>query len=384
MTAGVILAATAILSSTPSAQSGRLDLARLLDLYAAGKIDDAMTTVARATRDQAHDLRIQLVVYGQTWIHGGPPEISPRLFAAAAFGLDMEALRAERGEWSVRRQSDCAGNCVLEWGCIVLRARKVSDERDRLWLLASVALAEGVRDWSFLQTPLAPSLSRAAEGGHLAHALARHPNEPRFRLARAAAIASRFDTTTELDLPKAGELARTPGNPAVIVARPPPMGSMEERRRGQLDYAMQQFVRLVDDPVVGTEARIRLAYLHYRSEQYEQARREAEAAANVTSDADLRYLASFLAGQAAQAAGDLDNAETLYTQALAIRPRAQSASLALAALEMVRGAAGPAYDLFAAPRSSRVDDDDPWRLFFYGDFPKLASLVRELRARVKP
>jgi tetratricopeptide (TPR) repeat protein len=384
LSAGVMAAALSILSSTPAAQSGRIDLKALLDLYAAGKTDDAMATVARATTDSARDLRVQLVVYGQTWLHNGAADISSRLFAAAAFALDMEAIRAERGEWSPRNQRDCSGSCVLEWACIVLRARKASDESDRLWLLASVALAEGVRDWSFLQTPLAPALSRAPEGGHLTHAIARHPDEPRFRLARATAIASRFNIANELDVPKAGLSSGSAPLSQITVVQSQQPGLIEERRRAPLDYAMQQFARLIDDPAVGVEARIRLAYLHYRSEEYEQARRVAEAAVRTTSDADLRYLASFLAGQAAQASGDLAGAETLYTQALASRPRAQSASLALAALQMLRGAAAPAYDLFAAPRTSRMEDDDPWRLFFYGDYPKLAALVRELRARVKP
>jgi len=383
LTAGVMAAALSMLSSTPAAQSGRIDLKALLDLYAAGKTDDAMATVARATTDSARDLRVQLVVYGQTWLHTGAAEISPRLFAAAVFALDMEAIRAERGEWSPRNQRDCSGSCVLEWACIVLRARKASDENDRLWLLASVALAEGVRDWSFLQTPLAPALSRAPEAGHLTHAIARHPDEPRFRLARATAIASRFNIANELDLPRA-DLPSGSAALSQTTVVPSQQPGFEERRRAPLDYAMQQFARLIDDPAVGVEARIRLAYLHYRSEEYEQARRAAEAAARTTSDADLRYLASFLAGQAAQASGDLTGAETLYTQALVSRPRAQSASLALAALQMVRGAAAPAYELFAAPRTSRMEDDDPWRLFFYGDYPKLTALVRELRGRVKP
>src|SRR5512138_2950042 len=100
LTAGLIVLAASIGASTPAAQSGRVELRPLLDLYAAGKTDDAMATVARATSDQARDLRVQLVVYGQTWLHGGSTEISPRLFAAAAFALDLVALRAERGEWS--------------------------------------------------------------------------------------------------------------------------------------------------------------------------------------------------------------------------------------------------------------------------------------------
>jgi hypothetical protein len=156
------LAALAVFS-TSSAQTARLDVARLLDLYATGKTDEAMARVARATLDQARDLRHRLVSSGHAWIHAGPADLSPRIFAAAVFALELEALLAEQGEWSARSNADCAGRCVVEWGCIILRARTVPDDSERLWLLASIALAGGVRDWTFLQSPLTPPTARTRE-----------------------------------------------------------------------------------------------------------------------------------------------------------------------------------------------------------------------------
>jgi predicted Zn-dependent protease len=95
-------------------------------------------------------------------------------------------------------------------------------------------------------------------------------------------------------------------------------------------------------------------------------------------------VANFLAAQVAQASGDLSAAEARYRAALAARPYSQSATLALAALLYQRGEAGEAYDIVAASRTNLPRDDDPWRLFLYGDFPKLPGLVTELRRRVTP
>ena len=134
-------------SAAPPAQSVQLrrtEVVRALDLYAAGRADEALALVSRASRDRIRDWRQVLVSYGHAWIHNGPANLSPRIFAAAAFALEMEAVRAERGEWGRTSMVDCGGQCVIEWGCAILRARGVSDDHERAWLLASMALVGGV------------------------------------------------------------------------------------------------------------------------------------------------------------------------------------------------------------------------------------------------
>ena len=374
-----------------SVQLRRTEVVRALDLYAAGRADEALALVSRASRDQIRDWRQVLVSYGHAWIHNGPANLSPRIFAAAAFALEMEAVRAERGEWGRTSMVDCGGQCVIEWGCTILRARGVSDDHERTWLLASMALVGGVRDWTFLIGPSigltnlqrVPLIARPAED-HLTHALTRHPGEARFRLVRAEAIASRFDIGPEFDVPRAGERARPVGGVGTIGVAGLglfPSGSANQRRRAQIDTAVTAFEVLTRDPDVGLEAKIRLAYLRYRLEDYEQARADAESAASGAADRDLKYTAHFIAGQAAQAMGNLSGAEAQYAAALVARPRSQSAMVALAALQFLRGDASPAYALVNTPRS-QADDDDPWRLFFYGDFPRLPALIKDLRARV--
>ena len=388
----VVAIGTASAAGPPqSVQLRRTEVVRALDLYAAGRADEALALVSRASRDQIRDWRQVLVSYGHAWIHNGPANLSPRIFAAAAFALEMEAVRAERGEWGRTSMVDCGGQCVIEWGCTILRARGVSDDHERTWLLASMALVGGVRDWTFLIGPSlgltnlqrAPLIARPAED-HLTHALTRHPGEARFRLVRAEAIASRFDIGPEFDVPRAGERARPVGGVGTIGVAGLglfPSGSANQRRRAQIDTALTAFEVLTRDPDVGLEAKIRLAYLRYRLEDYEQARADAESAASGAADRDVKYTAHFIAGQAAQAMGNLSGAEAQYAAALVARPRSQSAMVALAALQFLRGDASPAYALVNTPRS-QADDDDPWRLFFYGDFPRLPALIKDLRARV--
>ena len=122
----------------------------------------------------------------------------PRLLVAAAFGLEFEAVRVERGDWLALTVGPI-GPRAIEWACTVLRARGRADDAERVWFLASFALVGGVRDWTFVYSPLAPS-PRTGRPGTAAR-LARFPDEPRFKLARAMAIAARYESRTKWPRP---------------------------------------------------------------------------------------------------------------------------------------------------------------------------------------
>ena len=249
-------------------------------------------------------------------------------------------------------------------------------------MLASMALAHGVRDWTFLQSPLAAPSDRTVQIGHVHHALARFPDDLRFRLARATALASRNAVTDERGAPRDG--TRTEPAPAVIIG-PAFLNSMSQRNRTRLgDYVKTELEALTSDALVGGEARVRLAYLHWVRGDDDAALAAARAAADSAKDPDLRYVANFLVAQVAQAKGDLAAAEARYRAALGVRQYSQSATLALAALLYQRGEAREAYDIVAASRTNLARDDDPWRLFLYGNFSKLPGLIIELRRRVTP
>ena len=367
------------LGAWPSAaQPDRPGIGMLLDRYAAGQFDEAIKPVAAATRQQARTLRSALVSTGHRWIHAEPDDLRHRILAAAAFALEFEAIRAEKGDWDAL--AFCTGRCGIEWACTILRARGEADEAERVWHRASFALAGGVRDWSFLITPLTPPTPRTRLSGHVLHALARIPDDPHARLARAVATASRNIVAEEMDAPRPDE--RASEVPTMPPLRPFVAELVASRTQTSLVYAQQQFIALLEDPAVGPEARIRLGYLLWRAGQHEQALAAELGAANATTDTNLRYLAYFIAGLTSQSAGSLPEAEALYTKALEARPESQSATIALAALQYLRGDAGSAYDAMEASRTGRPRDDDPWRLFLYGDYPQLRARIADVRKSV--
>lgn len=139
---------------------------------------------------------------------------------------------------------------------------------------------------------------------------------------------------------------------------------------------------LVDDPVVGAEAGMRLGHLDWTIGRDEAANGALTRSAQQATDADVRYLAQFLRGWIAMSRGDTAAAIPPLEAALAARPTSQSAALALAALELQRGDAGGAHDLARASLDQPGAAVDPWRMFLYGHYPRWPALVAELRRRV--
>ena len=361
-----------------AAQSRRIDLTAALDAYLQGRADEALAPVQRASRDVARDLRQQLVLQGSLWVDALPAERSRRALAAAVFALELERIRAEAGEWAESGPKECAGRCVLEWACTLLASRGAPDDAERIWMLASIALVGGVRDWTFLQVPFSPRPDAKLDQGHIHHAMARFPGESRFRLVRAFAFAARNLITSERGAP--GSTERPPGP---IVVGPAFLNlNLQRSRTRATDYARQELEALFADASVGAEARMWVGYLHWVAGDDGEALAQQREASAAATEPDVKYLTHFLAAQAAQALGELPAAESHYRSALAARPHSQSATLGLSALLYARGEGREAYDLVAASRSNLPRDDDPWRMILYGDFPKLPALVGELRRKV--
>ncbi len=373
------------------AQPGSLDVVALLDRYAAGRFDDAVRPLADATEDQARALRAQLMTSGRLWIDSAGQSRNDRLAAAAMFALEFEAARAERGEWAAPNDDRCAGACIIEWACALFHERAAvtpeapaHDGVEYGWFSASVALASGVRDWAFLHQPRLAVDPFGESKGHVDHAMARFPGDARLRLTRAQTVASRFEATTEQGVPREGARLEFPAPPVptitvngITIGQPRTTATI--RRSTQRLMTLEELSDLAADPVVGAAARTRLAYLQWAVGDYAHALTEAQAAAEQAAHADDRYLARYVAGLAAQSSGLLSNAESLFRSALEARPNSQSASIALAALLFQRGDAAGAYALSQDSLTKMKTDDDPWRLFQYGDYPKLQSKVQAMR-----
>ena len=138
--------------------------------------------------------------------------------------------------------------------------------------------------------------------------------------------------------------------------------STDCRRTRLSDFVKQELEAPTADDAVGSEARVRLGYLHWVTGDERAALEAQRAAADAAKDPDLKYVANFLAAQAAQALGDLPAAETRYRAALSARPHSQSATLGLATLLYLRGEARCTTS-WQASRTNLPRDDDPWRLF---------------------
>ena len=129
---------------------------------------------------------------------------------------------------------------------------------------------------------------------------------------------------------------------------------------------------------------MRLGYLLWAHQRDEWARNELTMAAERAVDADVRYLARFLLGWFAIKAGDTAGAIPQFEAALAARPGAQSAAVALASLELQRGDADSAHRIARASLDRRDAAADPWRSFLYGHYSQWSTRLAALRNTITP
>jgi hypothetical protein len=364
-------------ADVPPPPIGPLNLSRLLDLYAEGRFDEAVTEVARAGDEIGRNLRGHWAVAGRQWIDADPARRPQRILAAAALALETEHLRAERGDWrTLSGNRACGGACVLDWAQLLLVQRGAPDRAERAWYLAAAALTGGVRDWRYLLRPGDPTRSQSIPG-LMDRALARFPNDPALNLERALAAAARFNMMIDGGRRAPG----VPLPPSIVTVRGlPPLAFFG------LDptVATDLLAALVDDPHVGPEARVRLGYMHWTYERDDAARDELTKAAERAADADIRYLAHFLLGRIAISRAEHAAAIPHLQAALAARPGAQSAAVALASLELQRGNADKADAIARESLAQPAAAVDPWRLFLYGHHPHLPARLAELRREIKP
>lgn len=358
-----------------------LEMARLLDTYASGRFDEAVQAVARAGDAIGRNLRLHWSVDAGPWIDADPANRRQRLLAAAAFALETENVRVERGDWGVTTgELRCPGTCVLDWAQARLIERGPADTAERRWYLAAAALAGGVRDWRYLQRPPNPKAQPPILAGLTERALERFPGDSALRLEQALASSERFSVTTDGDRYSLG----LPPGVVVNINGLRGQGSPLTQRMTSRDQAVAMLADLVNDPIVGVEARIRLGYLHWALEDDAAARAELARASADAKESDDRYLAEFLLGWIAMQDGDAAGAVPHLEAALAVRPDSQSAAVALAALTLQQGDASRAYDLAQSSLDKRPTDIDPWRLILYAHHPRLPGLIAEMRKQVHP
>jgi tetratricopeptide (TPR) repeat protein len=340
--------------AVPQAQPGLPTALTLLDQYDRGEYDAVLQAFA-AARD-TETLRKDIEKNGAAWTASrGPALEARRRLVAATMALELAHARMS-DQWHSLRS-------LVEWGCQLLGTAAPSDA-ERLWHVASIALAGGALDDALLFN----ARTGLRTYRHLSHAEERFPLDPRVRLASRFVMpgppAQGSETFNAGLEPALGETSR---------------GSLAKNR----DKAIERLKELAGDPVVGAEAALRIGHLQLSNLKLSEALESFQSALRPDTTPYVAYLAHFLTGRTFERVERPDSAEQAYARALEAVPLAQSAMLARSALLTRAGRTDEAAALAAASFGARPRPTDPWRLFPRGDYYRWPETIAALRAELR-
>jgi tetratricopeptide (TPR) repeat protein len=270
-----------------------------------------------------------------------------------AFALEVAALGSIKHASSAGR--------LVEWACAYVRSHAPLNDYDRAWQRAALSVLEGAIDSHAL-----------AE--HVDHALPVFRDEPRLALARGI-VEEQFNAPNEA-------LVRTPTATGLLRAREA-LVRMEGESYRASERAIAKFQEAAQHEAVRAEAILRAGHVQMRLGRYDAALATWATIERDTKDPALLFLLHLFRGQALEGRARIDEARRSYEAALAISPRAHSATLRLAALSFRYG-----HGADAAPLSDALlrDDDprrDPWWSYYAGDWRLYYPQVDRVRALVK-
>ena len=321
-----------------------------LDLYLAGQHDAAVSQLAKGSR--AERAARDLVDDADEWIAkaGTPDAIERRRLAAAALALEFAVARME-DEWYAIRP-------IIEWACTELRKGPPSDG-ELAWQRASLAAIQGARDLQFARRP--PITAKGEDVpfavDHVAHAAERFPTDPVIRFAQGF--------FAEASVPVEGRARQFDVDTAATSAA----------------RAIEAYTAAAADPALAAEAALAIGYINLRMKRLDQVMPALSKAAEGGDDF-VRYLAHLLRGRAIEQLGGKDEAAAAYRAALAVVPRAQSASMALAALLHVGDQTDQAVAVMSESFAARPAVD-PWREYGFGQFRHWARYRDAMRKAVE-
>jgi tetratricopeptide (TPR) repeat protein len=299
------------------------------------------------------------------------PDAARRRLVVAAFALDLAQTR-EMDPIESR-------HALVAWACGVA-SQAPPDEPLHRWYLASVAVLESMGAWTRLgggdpaaKVPFVTTDDeREFRTGHLSHARAAFPDEPRWRLAQAEVDEAATATV--------GYGGSWNGPDREVL----PSGTSPERI-AKVKAALAAFEALTADPRVAADASLHVGYLHARLGQWDQAIAALEHAKSLTHDAPLRYDADVLIGWAAAQRGATDDAIAQYRAAAAEVPGGRTASVLLGSALGEAGQLAEAATVFDTLWHSDASRRpvDPWSRFADGDGLRAAALLADLRQGLK-
>jgi hypothetical protein len=296
------------------------------------------------------------------------------LLEASAAAYKVQLLPAARS--GPVRRSQWPALKMLEAACGALRAGRPNPEFDRRWQLAAVALLEAISH---------PVTGPNATGPNVIEVrgpLQRHLDHVKTRLDDGTVLLAEALVSEQMAWVRWNyELPALRGNsvPGAAAAHGRLVGSWER----DVDRAIGLLHQARKYPNVRVEATIRLGtmlVMRGRSELGLQMYLEAR---DLTRDPWWLFLSNLLEGRVHEAARRLEEGEVAYRAALAQRPHAQSALVAVASLSFLRGDPTGAAHLAQTAMGPADDDEDPWILLPYGDSRRWHELVLAMREALR-
>jgi tetratricopeptide (TPR) repeat protein len=334
-------------SQTPRVRSAT---GEALDRYLRGEYVDAI-----AILQQLGGFNI---IQAQEWINTkGREDAARRRLAAATMVLEYTDARPGLSP------------PLIEWACEQL-AKYRTPELEQLWLRASIALVEGHQAWTILT---------GATSSHLAHARTRFPENPYFKLAEAVSVEAAASE------PSTGPKATDTG---MVVDRLGAEMRDGDANRGSpsialLEKAATAFEPLLADPVVGSEAHLRLGYVQLRLGRRDLALQNFAQVESAAADTYSKYLARLFSGWTLARDGQTDKSIAAYQSALQVIPRARSATTLLTMLLVMNHKLEDAEESADAFMGAPTSPDDPWRTYQLGDYRSYDRLLDQLREAIR-
>jgi VWFA-related protein len=236
---------------------------------------------------------------------------------------------------------------------------------ERYWLWTAVAILQSVNE-------------AAVTESFLNHALARFPDEPRLKLAKAFLLDRRQPfaagdaSQTTIVIPQVSGAAMIPGR----------MSLSTGLAASHVREVSAAYERAMGPEDTKTEARVRQSLLLYRAGRHHEALALLDSADARSSDAALRYFRELFRGRILTALGSTSEAEEAYRAALSVAPLAQSPNIALMSLALMRGDRERAASL-AEQVQTAASGWDPWWNYWQGDYRMVPGALARLRSQTQ-
>ncbi|HKW03627.1 MAG TPA: tetratricopeptide repeat protein [Vicinamibacterales bacterium] len=303
--------------------------------YASGK--QAEVVAGFRTVSSLRQLQDDLDKIAPKYVEGKGADAELHRRAIVAFAIEAAYARIDQGQ--------VAGK-LADWACRQVRRHTPPDEFDHRAQMATFAILAGAVDPDALSA-------------HVTHVRFQFPTEPRLALEKGIAEELRAAPFYE------------PGKelPADIVKH--------------REDAVSSYTTAARIDSVRAEALLRLGRVNLDLGKNDEALTALNGIEPITKDPDVIYLARLFRGQALERLGKTDEARQSYARALEVRPDAQTASIALAALDFRRGDRAAADRNVGRLLSRTAQPDDPWWEYWPGDFRFGLDRVKAMREAMK-